>query len=404
VIAFGIKNKRKATDRNVCATQNMKTTVSAITCTSYQLSELEEKVRVAVEQAGGWPEKLKPGANVLLKPNLLSARTPDHCVTTHPELVRAVIRELRRKGIAKITIADSPAGNYSWQELWEKTGMRKVADEEKVELIPVENFTIKEIPGYGSVPILKEFSSFDVFISLPKLKTHLLTKITGAVKNSYGLIVGEAKSGFHGKCPSPRKMADFLAAVYGSIKPDFVIMDAVESMAGDGPAGGSPFKSGLIFAGADAVALDSCACALYGYTAQEIPLLVKSGAMGFGTANPELIKKEGDGWEKLKTLKAKRSISDVLHRFPEPAFKILTMLLKCRPNIKQGKCVKCGKCFKVCSQRAIEVTAGKYSVNSGKCILCMCCIEACPVKAIELRYPAQRIMNILSFFRRKKDI
>ena len=380
----------------------MKTTVSAIKCSSYQLSELEEKVRVAVELAGGWPEKLKPGANVLLKPNLLSARTPEQCVTTHPELVRAVIRELRRIGIEKITIADSPAGNYSWQELWEKTGMRKIADEEKVELIPVENFVRREVPGYGNVPILKEFSSFDVFISLPKLKTHLLTKVTGAVKNSYGLMVGEAKSGFHGKCPSPRKMAGFLASVYGIIRPDFVIMDAVESMAGDGPAAGFPFKSGLVFAGADAVAVDSCACAVYGYTAQEIPLLVKAESLGFGTADPELIKKEGDGWGKIKNMKAKRSISDVLHRFPEPMFHILTMLLKCRPDIKQDTCIKCGKCFKVCSQKAVESSSGKFSVNSGKCILCMCCIEACPVKAIELRYPAQRMMSVIDFFRRKK--
>jgi uncharacterized protein (DUF362 family)/Pyruvate/2-oxoacid:ferredoxin oxidoreductase delta subunit len=382
----------------------MKTTVSAVICESYDPSLLEEKIRVAVELAGGWPDKLKPGANVLLKPNLLSARTPDQCVTTHPELVRAVIRELRRNGIEKITIADSPAGNYSWEELWEKTGMRKIADEEKVALIPVGDFVRKDVPGYGSVPILKEFSSYDVFISLPKLKTHLLTKITGAVKNSYGLVAGEAKSGFHGKCPSPRKMADFLASVYGIIKPDFVIMDAVESMAGDGPAGGFPFKSGIVFAGADAVAIDSCACALYRYTANEIPILVKTESMGFGTANPELIKKEGDGWEKMKNMRAKRSISDVLHRFPEPAFKILTMLLKCRPNIKQETCVKCAKCFKVCSQKAIAFSSGRYSVNSGGCILCMCCIEACPVKAIELRYPAQRIMNIIAFSRRKKAI
>jgi uncharacterized protein (DUF362 family)/Pyruvate/2-oxoacid:ferredoxin oxidoreductase delta subunit len=380
----------------------MKTVVSAVICESYDPPLLEEKVKLAVELAGGWPEKLKPGANVLLKPNLLSARTPEHCVTTHPELVRAVIRELRKKGIEKITIADSPAGNYSWQELWEKTGMRKIADEEKVQLIPVEDFVRQEVPGYGSVPILKEFSSFDVFISIPKLKTHLLTKVTGAVKNSYGLMVGEAKSGFHGKCPSPRKMADFLAAVYGIIKPDFVIMDAVESMAGDGPAAGFPFKSGILFAGADAVAVDSCACAVYGYVAREIPLLVKTEALGFGTTDPELIEKSGDGWEKIKTMNAKRSISDVLHRFPEPMFHILTLLLKCRPGIKQDKCVKCGKCFKVCSQKAVEFSSGKYSVNSGRCILCMCCIEACPVKAIDLRYPAQRMMSVIDFFRKKK--
>jgi len=379
-----------------------KTKVSAVMCESYDLPLLEEKIRNAVELAGGWPEKIKPGAKVLLKPNLLSAKTPDQCVTTHPELVRAVIRELRRKGVEKITIADSPAGIYPWLELWEKTGMKKVADEEKVELLPVENFERIEIAGYGHLPVLKELKGFDVFISLPKLKTHILTKITVAVKNSYGLVVGESKSAFHAVSPSPRKMGTFIAAVYGKIKPDFVIVDAVESMQGDGPANGRPFKSGIVMAGYDAVAVDSCACTAYGYKPQDIPLLVKVSELGYGIMQKENIDLVGDAADKLGKLKIPRSKSDILHRFPERMFHILTLILTYRPFINQKTCIKCGKCFKACSQKAIFSEAGSYRVNPKNCILCMCCLEACPVKAIELRSPFQRLMTIIYFFRNRK--
>ncbi len=379
-----------------------KTKVSAVTCGSYDLPLLEEAVRNAVELAGGWPEKIKPGAKVLVKPNLLSAKTPDQCVTTHPEFVRAVIRELRKKGVEKITIADSPAGVYPWKELWEKTGMRKVADEENVELLPVENFERVEVPGHGYIPLLKELKSFDVFISLPKLKTHILTKITVAVKNSYGLVIGEAKSAFHATAPSPRKMSDFIAAVYGKIKPDFVIVDGVEAMQGDGPANGRPFKSGIIMAGYDAVAVDSCACTAYGYKPEDIPLLMKVTALGYGISNRNDIDLVGNAAEKLGKLKIPRSKSDILYRFPESMFHLLTLILTYRPFIVKDTCIKCGKCFKACSQKAILSEGGGFRVNPKKCILCMCCLEACPVKAVELRSPFQKLMAIISFFQFRK--
>ncbi|HBC89345.1 MAG TPA: hypothetical protein DCZ94_20590 [Lentisphaeria bacterium] len=378
-----------------------KTKVSAVNCESYDLPLLEEKIRTAVELAGGWPEKIKPGAKVLLKPNLLSAKTPDQCVTTHPELVRAVIRELRKKGVEKITIADSPAGIYTWEELWEKTGMKKVADEEKVELLPLENFERVEVPGHGYIPLLKELKDFDVFISLPKLKTHILTKITVAVKNSYGLIVGESKSAFHATAPSPRKMSNLIAAVYGKIKPDFVIVDAIESMQGDGPANGKPFKSGIVMAGYDAVAIDACACTAYGYKPQDIQLLVKVAELGFGDIRRENIDLVGDAAERLGKLKIPRSKSDILHRFPESMFHMLTLIMTYRPFIIQETCIKCGKCFKACSQKAILSEGGSFRVLKKKCILCMCCLEACPVKAVELRSPFQKFMAFLNLFKKK---
>lgn len=373
--------------------QKLKTIVAAVKCSFYDQSLLSEKVAEAVNLSGGWPKSVRHGSHVLLKPNLLTVRTPEEAVTTHPEFVRAVIRVLRQNSINEITIGDSPAGNYSWEELWKLTGMRKIADEENVKLLPFENVTRIDISKIGTLPILKELKSFDAVISLPKLKTHMLTKITGAVKNSYGLVIGRAKSAFHGKYPSPQKMAGFLAAIYGQLKPDFVIMDAVECMEGNGPANGTPHRLGLILAGEDAVAVDVCACQAYGYNATDIPMLVETGKLEAGVIDPELIQKNGDGWSLISAQKAKKSKADFLNFIPESVFHMATFFLRYRPYINPDICVKCGVCQNVCSQKAIKLPPKKTAVNSQKCILCMCCLEACSSHAIELQSAGQYFLR-----------
>ena len=361
------------------------TKVTAVQCGSYNIDELRNTIRKSVELLGGWPDTVQKGSSVLLKPNLLTARPPEHAVTTHPEFVRAVICELREKGVKRIALADSPAGSYPWDVLWGKTGMKQLAEEENIELIPLEEIKRVKINEDISVPVMKEMDEFDTLISLPKLKTHILTKVTAAVKNSYGLIPGKAKSMFHGQYQSPLRMGEFIADIFNVIKPDFVIMDAVDCMQGQGPANGSPFRLGVVFAGEDAVAIDSCACEVYNYKASNIPLLMKAAGNGFGIADSAKIERLGDAWEIVKNKTPKRSTSDFLHAIPQGMFHILTLFLSFRPHINQKTCVKCGVCEKVCSQKAIIKKDGKFIVQGKKCILCMCCIESCASHAIKLK-------------------
>lgn len=372
---------------------NEKTVVSAIKCEFYEPGLLQKSIAAAVTAVGGWPKSACKGSSVLLKPNLLTARPPEHAVTTHPEFVRAVICELRKAGVGRIALSDSPAGNYTWKKLWETTGMQKIADEEKVELLPMDEFKRVEVAEGISVPVMKEMEDFDTVITLPKLKTHILTKITAAVKNSYGLIPGPAKSMFHGHYQSPLSMGEFIADIYNVIKPDFVLMDAVECMQGQGPANGSPFKLGVVLAGEDAVAVDSCICEAYNYKASDIPLLVKCAKNGFGVIDQEKITRTGDAWDIIKDKNPKRSQSDFLHAIPPKFFHILTLFLSFRPHVNQKECVKCGVCEKVCSQKAIIKKGDKFVVCPGKCILCMCCMESCASHAIKLKTIWSRIFG-----------
>ncbi len=360
--------------------------VAAVKCETYQPELLREKITQAVNAAGGFPEKIKPGAKILIKPNMLTAKSPEEATTTHPEFIRAVIKVLRDHGIADITVGDSPAGNHEWKKLWTETGIMAMAEEEQVELLPFEQVKRVETSKGRTLPVLKQLDDFDAVISLPKLKTHMLTKVTGAVKNSYGLIVGLAKSSFHGDFPSPRKMSEFVAECYRLLKPDYVLMDAILCMEGDGPSGGDPYSAGLIFAGPDGVAIDVCACGVYDYKPDEILSLKCAGESGAGINDIELIDKTGDGWDVVEATHCKHSKSDFLSKIPEPLFLLFTLIENSRPWINTDVCIKCGICAKACSQKAIEAKPGNgFKVKGRKCVLCMCCIEACPVTAIKLR-------------------
>jgi len=51
---------------------------------------------------------VRPGQTVLVKPNLLTDAPPDEGKTTHPEVVRALLRMLKASGV-RCFVADSPA-------------------------------------------------------------------------------------------------------------------------------------------------------------------------------------------------------------------------------------------------------------------------------------------------------
>ena len=70
--------------------------VGAARCPDLSSDSVEEAVHRAVEAAGGWPSSCR-NQEVLLKANLLAPRPPEDAVTTHPEVLRGVIRSLRRK-------------------------------------------------------------------------------------------------------------------------------------------------------------------------------------------------------------------------------------------------------------------------------------------------------------------
>ncbi|MDT8391158.1 MAG: DUF362 domain-containing protein [Lentisphaeria bacterium] len=359
-------------------------------------------VKKAIDLAGGLSGIISPGDTVLIKPNLLSPRPPEEAVTTHPEVVRAVVECVREAGAKRVWIGDSCAGAHSDEILWNKTGMRQVAESTGA-ILKSFHKAVKPRPVAGQpVPVPAWLDEVDTVISLPKMKTHALTGLTCAMKNTYGLISGAAKSAYHASHPSPRSMSTFLVDVYIALKPDFFIVDCIEALEGEGPANGAPKAVGLILAGADGVAIDTVCARMLKGGPKQVPMLAMAAALNAGTADVESIECVGDGVDQLERARLRPSIGRHLLAIPEWLFKPVTRLLACHPKINQSLCVKCGICADICSQNAISGNSRDgYRVNGKTCIMCMCCSESCPKEALAARSPLAFFGRIGGFFKKK---
>ena len=120
--------------------------VSIVECTTYDQKELDSAVKKAFDNIGGLQRFIKKNNSVLLKVNLLQPATPDKCITTHPAVVEAVCKLLKKIG-AKIWIGDSSgpfAPNITEKSL-DQSGIRKVGEKYKAKILNFDKCKKKEI-------------------------------------------------------------------------------------------------------------------------------------------------------------------------------------------------------------------------------------------------------------------
>jgi uncharacterized protein (DUF362 family) len=137
----------------------------------------------------------------------------------------------------------------------------------------------KRIEGryFGEMSVPRVIIDSDHFITMPKLKTHLLTKITCCLKNQFGCIPYRRKVKFH------RVLDDAIVDATLAMKPSFCIVDGILGMGGTkGPDMGTPIKSNVVVTGTDPVAVDSVCAAIMGFDPQSIGHLKKAENAGIG--------------------------------------------------------------------------------------------------------------------------
>ena len=207
-------------------------------------------VKKLLEPLGGMSAFVSPGQKVLIKPNLLSGETPDKAVTTHPEIVRAVIK-LAKKAGGEVTVGDSP-GSGSPESVARKSGIFDIVKEMGCQFVPFETaVTIQPKEGsQHSFEVAKEILEADVVINLPKLKTHQMMGLTCGVKNMFGAIVGLRKIRLHLQAGTDKAFfALMLLELCEALAPALTIVDAVIGMEGEGPGSGDPVPIGALLAG-----------------------------------------------------------------------------------------------------------------------------------------------------------
>ena len=175
-----------------------KTIVSAYYCDNYDRNKVFNVVEKILKSFGNISDIIKPNSKILLKLNLLSAYNPQQAITTHPEIVRAIIRIVKQVGAIPV-VGDSP-GNLTngIDTVWKKTGMFQLAKEENIELVNFETIGCSTVsichPTIKQVYVSKAITDCDYIINIPKLKTHTFMGFTCGIKNFYGIIPGIKKN------------------------------------------------------------------------------------------------------------------------------------------------------------------------------------------------------------------
>lgn len=336
------------------------------------------------------------GKKVLLKPNLLAKHAPEKAVTTHPALVRAVIRAVRLRGAASIMVTDSPGGVYNpaiLRSIYKVSGLADVCREEGAALYT--DCRSRETASGGKLvrafTLIEPVLDCDVLINLPKLKTHMMTGLSAATKNLFGCIPGLQKAEWHMRFPDKERFGEMLIDLLGCVKPGFAILDGILAQEGDGPAGGTPRMVGLVAAAENHLQMDLALCHMLNIRPKDVPYL--NAAIGWGLC-PErfdLACARGEG-ELCRPIPGYRlpsswgsvDFADKAPRAVRWAVPAVERLLAPRPVINKRLCIGCGKCAEICPQHTITVQ-GKAHIHPARCIRCFCCHEMCPVKAIDTR-------------------
>ena len=240
-------------------------------------------VRAAVDRAFDlFPRDLKD-KNVMIKPNVLRASDAAEGIVTHPAVLAAVVDKVESMGPASIIVGDNP-GLFSYganEAAFEQAGLMAAA-RGYYRNIGLDAVSMPFNPEFmETVNVSRAIIDADIVISLPKFKTHGLTVMTGAIKNSYGLLPGAQKARLHKIAGSPERFHDLVVEVFQLRVPDLFIMDAVVGMEGNGPASPDLRDIGLILAADNAVAMDAVVAAMMGLDPGRLRFLGKPPMPGW---------------------------------------------------------------------------------------------------------------------------
>ncbi|MFC1941151.1 DUF362 domain-containing protein [Chloroflexota bacterium] len=369
-----------------------KSIVALIKCDTYDYEEVYNAIEAGVKLLGGISNFVKEGEKILIKPNVLRGTDPNKCVCTHPSVFRAV-GVILKKAKAIVTYGDSSGFGKSKANM-KRAELKQVADELGIMLA---DFDRGQHVTNDRALLNKRFIlangvlESDGLISLPKLKTHGLTRFTGAIKNQFGCVPGLMKSQFHVKMADPYTFAIMLVDLNTLIKPRLFIMDGIMAMEGNGPRSGNPKKLGVLLLSNDPVAMDAIACKIINLNPIFVPTAKPGEMAGLGTYHYENIEVIG---EDLETLIDKDF--EVVRKPPiaVSSGRIRTFIRNqiCpKPTIDNIICTNCGTCVRYCpvNPKAVNWHKGDESIpptyKYDRCIRCYCCQELCPEGAISVR-------------------
>lgn len=361
--------------------------VSIVKCEDYDHQKVKNAILKSLEFIGGLEKIIKPGDNVLLKVNAIAGFPPERAATTHPAVVGAMVEIVTEAGGMPWVGDSSGAYGFTAQSL-ELSGIKKACEDSGGRLINFESTGTYPVKVNGrvltTINVAKPAMDCDVLVSLPKMKTHMLTKYTGAVKNFYGVIPGGGKAAIHRMAPTEESLSHAVVDIYSALKPELAVMDGIVGMEGDGATNGTPIASEVILSSTDCVALDAAASEVMGFSHRDILTTCIAHERGLGIG--ELDKIEVNG-EKINDVRIEfKKSSRIYYKLPTflGRFVFKNAEDMSRVGIAGDDCKRCRICVESCPVSAITLLPSPL-IDQKKCIKCYCCHELCRNGAVKLK-------------------
>jgi len=370
--------------------------------TSYQPTDVDKALEQLMAPLGGFEAFIKPGQKVLLKPNMLAGKTPESAVTTHPEIVRAVIKAVQKVG-GNVSLGDSP-GIGSPENVARKCGLLRVVEEMGIRFAPFENSVKVQVKSgtFHELEVAEDILNADVIINLPKLKTHQMMGLTCAIKNMFGSVVGLRKPRLHLQAGTDKAFfALLLLELCEFLAPQLTIVDAVVGMEGEGPGSGDPVEIGALLAGDTPQAIDTVATSLLNMHPRQVWTQQQAIETNRPWTNLSSIDILGDSLDQLRLKNFRPAkMTDVNFGLKGGLKRYLKHSLTARPAVNRTLCQLCNACVTHCPPEAMKIEKQKLQIDYDRCIRCFCCQELCPHGALPTK---QGVLLMLHNFIRGKS-
>ncbi len=252
-----------------------------------------EITRRAIAALGGIERFVKPGANVIVKPNICNAyHGPEYASTTNPNVVATLVALCLGAGAQRVRVMDFPFAG-SPQASYETSGIAAAVaaaggQMETMNRLKFRETTIPQGKNLRSSNIYGDILDADLVINVPIAKNHGSAGLTLGMKNLMGVI--QDRNTLHA-----RGLHQCIADLNTAVRPQLTVVDAYRMLMANGPTGGNlddVKQANTVIVSADGVAADAYAATLFGIQPAEIGYIKLGAALGLGTMDLGAIKIE----------------------------------------------------------------------------------------------------------------
>lgn len=252
-------------------------------------SGIAQAVNAIFEHFGGGGSLLRSSKDIYIKVNAVGLE-PN--VYNDPEVLRQTILYFQKCGARTIYVIENCTQANFTRLVFKAIGYLKICREtgaipvflDETPAIPIFLEGIEEFIDISRFVFerLIENGTENLYLSLPKLKTHSMSQVTLSIKNQFGLVHQRSRIADHNY-----RLHQKFADIYRVLRPDFALIDGlIATTHGHYPttynAGKCVVPMDMLIGGPDPLATDVVGAALMGFSLQDVKHLELSSATGIG--------------------------------------------------------------------------------------------------------------------------